>query len=161
MNPRSQAKAEGKTRYFGSVCSKHPELNGERMVSNFACVACKNQKRHRQAKAKYHNDDEYKERYLANKSKLKAKWNRYGFYAANYRAAQKQRTPLWVNKNAIKEIYRLAKKLNMTVDHYYPLCGETVSGLHVETNLRLISQKENDMKSNKHPDDFYKDITPC
>lgn len=147
MNPRSQAKAEGKTRYFGPVCSKHPELNGERMVSNFACVACKNQKRHRQAKAKYHNDDEYKERYR--------------FYAANYRAAQKQRTPPWANKNAIKEIYRLAKKLNMTVDHYYPLCGETVSGLHVETNLRLISQKENDMKSNKHPDDFYKDITPC
>lgn len=159
MNSRSQAKAVGKTRYFGSTCSKHPELNGERMVSNFACVACKNEKRHRQAKAKYHSDEEHKERYLAGRSKLKAKWNRYGFYASNYRAAQKQRMPLWANKNAIKEIYKLAKKLSLTVDHYYPLCGETVSGLHVETNLRLISQKENDMKSNKHPDDFYKEIT--
>jgi len=158
MNSRAQAKKEGKTRYFGSVCFDHPELNGERMVSNFACVSCKNQKHHRQAKAKYHNDEKYKERYLIRRSELKAKWNRYGFYAANYRAAQKQRTPKWANHSAIKEIYKEAKKLNMTVDHYYPLCGETVSGLHVENNLRVIPQKENDMKSNKHPDEFYGNI---
>lgn len=36
---RQQAKAIGVPRCFGSVCAKHPELDGERYVSG-SCVAC-------------------------------------------------------------------------------------------------------------------------
>lgn len=125
------------------------------MVSNRKCVACKNTSRREQMKRKYWSDPEYRERYLANRSTLKAKWNRYSLYAANYRASKKQRTPAWANMKAIRAIYKEAARLGMTVDHYYPLNGETVSGLHVENNLRIISQSENDSKGNKHPDEFY------
>lgn len=34
------------TRYFGKVCEKHPELNGERMRSNKVCMGCKREKQH-------------------------------------------------------------------------------------------------------------------
>lgn len=34
------------TRYFGKICEKHPELNGERMKSNSACMGCKKERQH-------------------------------------------------------------------------------------------------------------------
>jgi hypothetical protein len=39
-SPRNQAKAEGKARYFGGLCAKHPELLGERYVAGYGCVRC-------------------------------------------------------------------------------------------------------------------------
>jgi hypothetical protein len=144
------------TRHFGKVCDKHPELKGERLKSNSRCVACHNARRHELTKAKYHNDPEWRERYLKQRAVLKAKWNRYALYTANYRASKKQRTPSWADITKMEELYRIASESGMTVDHYYPLNGTTVSGLHVETNLRIIPQSENDSKGNKHPEEFYK-----
>ena len=146
------------TRYFGKVCDKHPELVGERLKSNYTCVACHNEKRHKLTKEKYHNDPEWKERYLLRRAELKAKWNRYALYTANYKAAKKLRTPAWADLDKIASIYKEASKMGMTVDHYYPLQGIDVSGLHVENNLRIIPQSENDSKGNKHPNHFYGDM---
>lgn len=137
------------TRYFGKICKKHPELKGERIFSNRSCVACKNIKRHMLTRNKYHSDVEWRSKYLDMKSKQKARYNRYSFYVANYRAAKKQRTPSWADMEKIKQIYREARKLGLTVDHIIPLQGVYVSGFHVETNLRMITQRENDIKSNK------------
>ena len=36
----AKTKAADSTRYFGSVCSKHPELDGLRLSSNYTCVYC-------------------------------------------------------------------------------------------------------------------------
>ena len=36
------------------------------------------------------------------------------------------------------------------VDHFYPLQGEKVSGLHVPANLRIITAAENIRKSNRY-----------
>ena len=74
------------------------------------------------------------------------------------RAAKKQRTPKWLTKedfDKMKEFYKLANILtNQTgikhhVDHIIPLHGKTVSGLHVPSNLRVITAQENLSKNNK------------
>lgn len=58
-------------------------------------------------------------------------------------------TPPWANLKAIKEIYREARSKGLTVDHVIPLRGAMVCGLHVENNLQLLTQAENDSKGNK------------
>jgi 5-methylcytosine-specific restriction endonuclease McrA len=63
--------------------------------------------------------------------------------------ALKMRTPTWANREAIDAIYAEAQRMNMTVDHIVPLRGKTVSGLHVEHNLQLLSREENARKSNR------------
>lgn len=142
-------------RYLGKICEKHPELGGERLRSNSACISCHNTKRHNLSKRKYWDDPTFRVAYLKRRSVLKAKWGRYALYTANYRASKRERTPAWADIDKIKAIYATAKKLGATVDHYYPLKGATVSGLHVHMNLRIISQQENDRKGNKHPHEFY------
>jgi len=67
---------------------------------------------------------------------------------------REKRRVRWANQAAILEIYRQAEFMTRTtgrlhvVDHIIPLQGRTVSGLHVETNLRVIAHKENARKHN-------------
>ncbi|MGE0557434.1 MAG: hypothetical protein AB7E73_05140 [Burkholderiales bacterium] len=67
---------------------------------------------------------------------------------------REKRRVLWANQDAIHEIYRLAELMTQTtgrphvVDHIIPLQGRAVSGLHVETNLRVIERAENARKHN-------------
>lgn len=62
--------------------------------------------------------------------------------------------PPWANMGKILSFYRKAKRLTEKtgivhqVDHIIPLQGETVCGLHVETNLRVITKRENVKKRN-------------
>ena len=67
-------------------------------------------------------------------------------------------TPLWLSrrqKSEIRQLYQIAITMTQTtgeqyvVDHIVPLRGETVCGLHVPWNLRVITQDENLKKSNK------------
>ena len=146
------------TRYFGKVCEKHPELNGERLKSNSSCIACRNEKRHAQIRNKYRADPEFKEKYLSRKKEQKKRNYNPAFHTKNYRARRAQRMPRWANISEIEKVYSAAKEAGMTVDHYYPLFGKTVSGLHVAANLRVIPQSENDSKGNKHPDEFYGEV---
>lgn len=73
--------------------------------------------------------------------------------AASKEGREKRRVP-WANLEAILEIYRQADLMTRTtgrphvVDHVIPLQGRTVSGLHVETNLRVIERQENARKHN-------------
>jgi len=67
---------------------------------------------------------------------------------------REKRRVAWANQDAILEFYRHAEFMTRTtgrlhvVDHIIPLQGRTVSGLHVETNLRVIEHKENARKHN-------------
>jgi hypothetical protein len=62
--------------------------------------------------------------------------------------------PLWANKDIIVDIYAEAKHLTKTtnikheVDHIIPLRHPLVCGLHVEYNLRIITQEQNKQKDN-------------
>jgi hypothetical protein len=81
-----------------------------------------------------------------------------GAHVARVSARQqrvKQATPKWANVSAIKEFYigaqRLSKETGIPheVDHIIPLQGKLVSGLHVPTNLQILTEKENQQKNAK------------
>jgi 5-methylcytosine-specific restriction endonuclease McrA len=77
------------------------------------------------------------------------------------RRRHREATPVWLTKDErlkMRELYVQARKLTAltneqyVVDHIVPLQGETVCGLHVPWNLRVITQEENLQKSNKFVD---------
>ena len=78
---------------------------------------------------------------------------------AKYRAAKRNKTPIWVDKEhlwLIKQAYELAilrtKQFGFMwhVDHIIPLHGKNVSGLHAIENLQVIPAAQNLLKNNKY-----------
>ena len=64
------------------------------------------------------------------------------------------RTPAWADLEQIKAFYRLAAAFSKLyvphhVDHILPLNGDTVSGLHVAENLRVIPARDNLLKGSR------------
>jgi hypothetical protein len=76
-------------------------------------------------------------------------------FTARRRAAKKNALAPWVNASAIKNFYTEARRLTRLtgvkhhVDHVYPLKSEYMCGLHVETNLQILTEKENITKGNR------------
>ena len=73
----------------------------------------------------------------------------------------REATPKWLTpaeRLQMRNLYVQARKMTeltrerYVVDHIVPLRGESVCGLHVPWNLRVITQEENLKKSNKHVD---------
>jgi 5-methylcytosine-specific restriction endonuclease McrA len=64
-------------------------------------------------------------------------------------------TPAWANVQAMQAVYEEAKRLEAEtgipheVDHVVPLQGRLVSGLHCETNLRVLPRSDNRRKGNR------------
>ena len=104
----------------------------------------------------------------ANKEKKKARDKAY--YQANkaqvtrrVRKREKQlkefQTPAWANMDKMNETYKECKRISEEtgilhhVDHIIPLNGRNVSGLHVETNLQIITAYENLSKRNSFAGD--------
>jgi hypothetical protein len=80
------------------------------------------------------------------------------------RRKHREATPPWVTreqKSEMRSLYQIAITMSKTtgeqyvVDHIYPLRSEVVCGLHLPWNLRVITQKENLLKSNAIPDDSF------
>jgi hypothetical protein len=77
------------------------------------------------------------------------------------RRKHREATPPWLTrkqKSEIRQLYQIAITMTKTtgeqyvVDHIVPLRSGVVCGLHVPWNLRVITQEENLIKSNKHID---------
>ena len=74
------------------------------------------------------------------------------------RRKHREATPSWLSrkqKSEIRQLYQIAITMTQTtgeqyvVDHIIPLRSDTVCGLHVPWNLRVITREENLKKSNK------------
>jgi hypothetical protein len=105
---------------------------------------------------------EYKE---ANRERLNAavaQWYRdhpevNRLNASRHRARKIQAMPSWADQDKIKAIYDEAVRLTLVtgirheVDHIYPLQSKWMCGLHVETNLQILTIYENRSKKNKIP----------
>lgn len=79
-----------------------------------------------------------------------------------YKTKKKNQTPAWITQKDIDEMIAFYVKaseitketgIKHEVDHIYPLQGKIVSGLHVPSNLRIITRSDNRKKSNSHLDD--------
>lgn len=75
--------------------------------------------------------------------------------AAKRRMIHIQATPSWANSEAIKVIYKECAKITSEtgikhhVDHIFPLRSRYMCGLHVETNLQILTAEENIKKNNR------------
>ena len=82
----------------------------------------------------------------------------YRAFTRSRRRKHRNATPKWLTaeqKRAMRQLYIDAMtvtritKVPYVVDHIIPLNGESVSGLHVPWNLRVITREENLSKSNQ------------
>lgn len=78
-------------------------------------------------------------------------------HGAKYRAKKLQRTPKWLTEGdwiEINRMYSLAHEktyitgIKHEVDHIIPLQGKNISGLHVPSNLQILTKSKNSSKRN-------------
>ena len=118
------------------------------------------------------NKEKYKEwhKEYREANKEKEKLRKQAWFQANkakaYRTSLKRKnkmnefqTPAWANIDKMNETYKECKRISEEtgilhhVDHIIPLNGRNVSGLHVETNLQIITAHENLSKHNSFAGD--------
>jgi hypothetical protein len=155
---RKEAKALGLKKYYtGMFCSRGHIA--ERKTNNGNCVICLNER----SKEHYIKNNGKEKQKTESRRKTKREWRkknkgRVNSWTARRYAAKKQRTPTWLTQDdfwLMEEAYTLAvlrektTKIKWSVDHIVPMQGDTVSGLHVPNNLRVIPLLANSEKSNK------------
>ena len=88
---------------------------------------------------------------LSPEDKKKALWSAY---IVERRKKRDRSMPLWADKKEIQAIYIKAKQLTKEtgikheVDHIIPSNHPLVCGLHVESNLQILTETDNIIKSN-------------
>lgn len=100
------------------------------------------------------NNKEYQSQYV--KDWKKKNKGRVREYCANRRAALKQATPLWADRDEMRRIHQLAADRNLVVDHIVPLNSPYVCGLNAPDNLRCITKELNEFKGNRYWPDMAK-----
>lgn len=121
----------------------------------------KNKEKLNQIEAVYREQNREKLRAIAKRWRQNNKGKKNADTARRF-AAKMQRTPKWLTDEEKRRIvcyYQVAQMRNECsdtewhVDHIIPLRGETVCGLHVPWNLRVIPAFDNISKSNRFETD--------
>jgi uncharacterized protein YqeY len=146
---KNDAIKQGLKHYFTGEPCKRGHVS-ERFVSDRRCMKCSCEDVKRRHLANYEKYREYGREYQKNnRGKMNAQ-------TVKRREILRKRLPKWANIENIRHIYEEAVRksketgLEYQVDHIVPLCGKTVSGLHVFENLQIILAKENRSKSNSY-----------
>jgi len=132
-------------RYFGKVCTRHPELNGERRNGN--CLACQRERggkrskpspevqRRKVRKWRAANAEHFRDTKLARNAALRA----------GVRNSPE-------NRRAWIALSRKARRLGKVIDHMTPVKGCKVCGkrgMHEPSNWGLLTQSQNSSKGNR------------
>lgn len=157
---------QGSSSYYTGKPCKHGHT-AKRWTIDGICSECKairnkswwdnNKERGRELIYRWRNDNIEKHREMVNKAVKNWALNNPGkrnSYTASRRAKIIDATPAWADKSEIQMLYTQASEQGMQVDHIIPLNNPLVCGLHVESNLQLLSPLDNRIKSNKFKETY-------
>lgn len=161
MIKRKQALEQNLTYYYtGKPCRKGHVA--QRRAINGCCTECEKEKNNSESRkaymAQYADQNRDKIRKIASNWQKKNK-GKVNANTALRHTAKMKRKPTWLSKEdklKIRCLYQVASMYSKHsdqkwhVDHIIPLQGETVSGLHVPWNLRVIPAIDNMKKNNNY-----------
>jgi hypothetical protein len=144
--------ANNRERLLQEKKEKYPEVAAKKQAYQREYAAADPEKAREKLRRFHQNNPDY---YKNFRKKYPAKVNAK---EVRRKAAKLQRTPAWLTEDdhwMMEQAYELAALRSQMfgfqwhVDHFFPLLGKRVSGLHVPTNLRVIPGSENMSKSNR------------
>lgn len=163
---KSTAKKLGLVRYYTGIPCKYGHTT-ERQTSSGTCMECQ-----RVSKRIVSITDEQADRnrkrasewYGSNTERAKASNRKYveanrskdQLWQSTRRATKKAAIPCWADLKEIELVYDQCELTsNLTgvrhhVDHIVPLQSKIVCGLHVHTNLQILTYEENCSKGNRY-----------
>lgn len=159
----------------------HYEANKQDYVRRAAEWAKRNPEKNKARRLRYDEENRQelrakaREKYAANLERSRQKhrdWRKRNpdksLEQVRKRQACKLRAmPAWADRSQIKAIYAEARRVSEAtgikhhVDHFYPLRGELVCGLHVPANLQIIPAHVNQSKGAKMPETLKEHPQPC
>lgn len=135
---------------------KYNAKRRERYRNNAEFQAKRKEQINKQKRERWRNDPEWRKfRQQQTKEWVKKNPHVRTHYEKLKKAKRKQCIAPWADKKEIKKIYEKAHDISKLtgikhhVDHVYPLISDFMCGLHVETNLQILTEHENASKGNR------------